>query len=158
VGGNQVDRHPKRDEILQHLVTRDMTVREISENYGVTVDALNWYKRKYLKPRIKQIDEDVVNEVREENKRELRKLFFKYRDVLDALLAKAVDDIQSGRIKANTVKDIVTLIDMVTKLTGEQVVRVEMKHTWGNKVKDNPRFNPEAKGKIYTMEDLAKMR
>ena len=158
MGRNQVDRHPKRDEIIDHLVSRDLSVREISERYGVTVDALNWYKKKYLKPRLQRLEDEVVEEIVGEEREKLRRLFVKYRDILDAILAAAVEDVRRGRIKATTVRDVVKLVDMVTRLTGDQVVSVEMKQAWGTKVEGSPRVEVTGKGRVYTMEDLEKMR
>ena len=148
---NAVDEHPQTDEIVAHLAAMDMTVKQISETYGVTTDALNWYKRHHLKPKL----DEVKEEFKEEHAQELRVLFHKYRDILDAALAQASDDIIAGRIKANTIKDIINLVDLVTKITGEQVFHVEMKHTWGDKLAGNPRI--DAKGRVYKLEDLANM-
>ena len=148
---NAVDNHPKRDEIIEHLLLGTMNMKEVAETYGIKYDALTWYKRKYLKEQAKEIQKDF----KEEASQELRVLFYKHIELINALLAKASDEIKSNKIQARTVKDIVTLVDLATRITGEQVYRVEMKQTWGSKKERSPRFE---KGKAYTFVDLEEMR
>lgn len=148
---NAVDKHPKRDEIIEHLLFDTMNMKDISTTYDIKYDALTWYKRAYLKDQVK----DIQKSFREEASEELRVLFYKHLDIINALLAQATDEIKNNKIQARTVNDIVKLVDLATRITGEQVYRVEMKQTWGDKTERSPRFT---KGKIYSAIDLEEMR
>lgn len=130
---------------------QDLTRQQIADEYGLTKYAVDWYYRKHLKDQTQAIQE----EFKEEASQELRVLFYKHIDLLNAVLAKAAEDIKKGKIQARTVKDLVNLVDLATRITGDQIFKVEMKQTWGTKVEDNPRF---IKGKTYTLTDLEEMR
>lgn len=155
---NQIDKHPKRDEILRHLINKDIQRTEIVDKYDnyveggktytCTYDALNWYIKTHLKDGIKDFEEERVEIVNEE----LRKLNYKYSDLLDALLANIKDEIAKGTFKISSVTALTKVIDLVTRLKGEQSQDVHIYLGWGTKFDESPRF--EEKGVPVTMKDL----
>ena len=143
----------KFEEIRDHLINNTMDMKAIERNYSkpewgaFSYDALVWYKRKYLKPLI----EEIENNTNEEVKEAIRKLIYDKKDVLETLLVYAVEAIQSGSLRINTVNELVKVTDQLFRLAGEgEYNTIKMKAGWGDKLEKSPR----TKGKVYTINDF----
>ena len=144
----------KWDEIRGHLINGTMDMRSIVRNYSnkewgeFTYWGLYHVKRTYIQPLIDQKQEEIEEEVGEA----IRKLIYDKKDVLESLLAYAVDAMQRGELRIRTVNELVKVTDQLFRLAGEgEYNTIKMKAGWGDKLEKSPR----TKGKVYSAEDFA---
>ena len=144
----------KWDEIRGHLINGTMDMRSIVRNYSneewgeFTYWGIYHVKRTQLQPLI----ERKQNEIEEEVGEAIRKLIYDKKDVLESLLAYAVDSMQKGTLRIRTVNELVKVTDQLFRLAGEgEYNTIKMKAGWGDKLEKSPR----TKGKVYTAENFA---
>jgi len=148
-----VSEHPDIKEIRNHLLNYTLPVNDIVNQYSteenpLSADAINWYRRSNLKPLIEKKQAEIEEEVGEA----IRKLIYDKKDVLESLLAYAVDAMQNGTLRIRTVNELVKVTDQLFKLAGEgEYNTVKLKTGWGTELDKNPR----TKGKVYSAEDFA---
>jgi hypothetical protein len=143
----------KYDEIREHIINETMDMKAIVRNYSnpewgeFTYWALYDHKRTKLQPLIDKKREEIEEEVGEA----MRKLIYDKKDVLESLLAYAVEAMQSGTLRIRTVNELVKVTDQLFRLAGEgEYNTIKMKAGWGDKLEKSPR----TKGKVFTAEDF----
>ena len=151
---SRVKLNAKFEEIRNHLIENTMDGRSIVDKYSnpemgeFTYDALMWYKRRYLRPLIAEAEKNTNEEIGEA----IRKLIYDKKDVLESLLAYAAESMQSGKLRINTVNELVKVTDQLFRLAGEgEYNTVKMKAGWGDKLEKSPR----TKGRVYSAKDFA---
>ena len=158
---SKVKSHPQRGDIHKHLTKRSMTVAEIINHYGteehpLTRDAVNWYRRKYVNPIVKEAEEIIKEETIDEVQEEWRRVEYRTIEIIDGLLNTAVKKWKTGEISINTVNEIAKLLELKAKVQGEIKEDITIRFAWGDKLSVCPRFK-KPKGQIYTPEDLKMM-
>lgn len=157
-----VKAHPNTDEIRQHLINRSMSVAEIVNHYGseenpLTVNAVNWYRRRWVNPVVKEAEEQIKEEIVDEVHEEWRRLEYRTIEMINGMLAVAVKRFKSGQITINTINEVVKLLELKAKVQGEMDQDITVRFAWGDKLDVCPRFK-KPKGQVYTPDDLDAMR
>ena len=154
--------HPQVDEIREHLTKYSLTVQQIidkysTDEYPVTKDSINWYRRKYVKPIVDEAKENIREEIVDEVNEAWRVEKYKLIDMIRMMRHEALKAFQKGRVSINTITEILKIVELEAKLSGELQDSIIVTFAWGDKLNLSPRHNVD-KGKILTMEDLEKMR
>ena len=157
-----VKAHPQTDEIKKHLINGSMTVEQIVNHYGtedtpLTKDAINWYKRRYVKPAIEEAKENIKEEMIDEIHEEWRRTEFRAIEVANMLLQNALDRFKKGAFTINTINELMKILEFKAKIQGELKEDITIRFAWGDKLDVCPRFK-KPKGQIYSAEDLNAMR
>lgn len=157
-GTSLVASHPDKSEITQHLIHSTLTMADIERQYStekhpLTYEAIRWYRDHHLQDRLDEAEESLQEEIEQE----FRVLKYRTIDMINGMLADAVRRFNTGKIAINTVNEIVKLLELKAKIEGELDQNISIQFGWGDKFKFNPRFKKD-KGKIYTLQDLEKLK
>ena len=114
---------PKMEQMFEYyyMLGEDRTIAQVSEHFNLSRQTISKYSKQFnWRERVYERDTKILNELRKENNNDIKATMNSYRKVIKASVADYINRLKSNKIKVESVKDFVKLVELEMKICGFQ--------------------------------------
>jgi len=112
---------PKMEQMFEYyyMLGEDRTIAAVSDHFNVSRQSVSKYSREFnWRERVYERDTKILNELRKENNNDIKSTMDSYRKVIKASVADYINRLKSNKIKVESVRDFVKLVELEMKICG----------------------------------------
>lgn len=112
---------PKMEQMFEYyyMLGEDRTIAQVSDHFNVSRQTISKYSKQLnWRERVYERDTKILNELRKENNNDIKSTMDSYRKVIKASVADYINRLKSNKIKVESVRDFVKLVELEMKICG----------------------------------------
>lgn len=119
---------PKMEQMFEYyyMLGEDRTIAQVSDHFNVSRQTISKYSKQLnWRERVYERDTKILNELRKENNNDIKSTMDSYRKVIKASVADYINRLKSNKIKVESVRDFVKLVELEMKICGFESILFE---------------------------------
>lgn len=122
--------YPRIQDMFEYyyMLGEDRTLQAVADHYNISRVTVSKYNKEFRwEERVKSRDLEVYKDLQQQNNDDIRTTLESYHKVIKASVAAYISRLKSNKIKVDTVRDFVRLVELDMKICGFEAQLFETK-------------------------------